>query len=71
MHSCHVQLNYVDGDHDLMTPVCAGCLLTACSTRGVGSWRGWMEAENMPAAELSFSETWVCVITSVHNLYSI
>lgn len=37
MHSCHLQLKYVDRDHDRMMPVCAGCLLTACSTRGVGS----------------------------------
>ena len=42
MHSCHVQLNYVDRNHSLMTPLCAGYLLTACSMRGVGdiAWLG-------------------------------
>jgi len=36
LHSCHVQLKYVDRDHNLMTPLCAGCLLIACSMSGVG-----------------------------------
>lgn len=36
MHSCHVQLNYVDGNHSLMRPLRAGCLLTACGMTGVG-----------------------------------
>ena len=36
MHSCDVQLKCVDMDHNLMTPLCAGCLLIACSMREVG-----------------------------------
>jgi hypothetical protein len=36
MHSGYVQLKYVDRDHSLTTALCAGCLLTDGSIRGVG-----------------------------------
>lgn len=66
MHSCHVQLKFVDRDHNLMTPLCAGCLLIACSMGGVGVI-AWVGGGRECAAELSLPKTSICVRTSVHN----
>jgi hypothetical protein len=66
------QRTYVESHRNLMAPMCAGSLVTACNTTGVSVIAG-VGGGNQKAYNriVSFRKTEVCVATAVRNLYSI